>query len=165
MKVIRSDRRSDTLRRKQEYDNTTKQIDEELDDYRSAMSDVYDAVKEIVQNKISDTSLSLDVDVSSKLGALEVRVKCTSDLKWSWYVSFDMDDGYLIKDLGRWPNLSEIYPNQLDTLKESTRIVDLLNSIDWYQVLNVELPKYTDYVKTQVPEYENFDEELAELEE
>ena len=72
------------------------------------------------------------------------------------------DDGQIEKESGSWSGLTAISPENIDNLKESVRILEILNNIDWEHVLNVEFPKFNDYVTEENPgERKSFTNELA----
>ena len=72
------------------------------------------------------------------------------------------DEGDIKKESGSWSGLSATTPEQIANLKESVRVIEILNNLDWNELLTVEFPNFDDYVKTEVPERENFEEQLLE---
>ena len=161
-------KRDDILRRKQAYDDAVNKQKEERNQYRKADWDIMKGVEELVLQKIGKTSLNLDVSVGRAWGAgLEVRINNGNNphdhqaLNWNWQAEMT-DDGDVKKDSGSWSGLSAITSEQIANLKESVRIIEILNNLDWKNILTVELPNYSDYIKTELPEQENFEEQLLE---
>ena len=165
---ITTARRDDILRRKQAYDDAVNKQNEERKQYRNAEWDVMKGVEELVMHKIGKTSLNLDVSVDRAWrDGLEVRINNGNNphddqaLNWNWQVQMT-DDGDVKKDSGSWSGLSAITSEQIANLKESVRVIEILNNLDWKNLLTVELPNYSDYIKTELPEQENFDQQLVE---
>lgn len=160
-------KRDDILRRKQAWENLRNKSREEYDQYENARDSVFEALQAIVKDKIGSTSLSLNIRASKNHGGTSVHVDNGDNphdeqaLNWKWNVTLS-DEGEIEKDSGSWSGLSAITPEQIDNLKESVRIIEILNNLDWGKILNVELPRYKDYVKTEVPQRENFEEQLLE---
>ena len=161
-------RRDDILRRKQAYDDAVNKQKEERNQYRKAEWDVMKGVEELVLQKIGKTSLNLDVSVDRAWRTgLEVRINNGNNphddqaLNWNWQAKIT-DDGDVKKDSGSWSGLSAITSEQIANLKESVRVIEILNNLDWKNLLTVELPNYSDYIKTELPEQENFDQQLVE---
>ena len=160
-------KRDDILRRKQAWENLENKSREEYDQYENARDSVFEAIQAIVKDKIGPTSLSLNIRASKNRGGTSVHVDNGDSphdeqaLNWQWNVTLS-DEGEIEKDSGSWSGLSATTPEQIDNLKESVRIIEILNNLDWGKILNVELPRYKDYVKTEVPQRENFEEQLLE---
>lgn len=160
-------KRDDILRRKQAWENLENKSREEYDQYENARDSVFEAIQAIVKDKIGSTSLSLNIRASKNRGGTSVHVDNGDSphdeqaLNWQWNVTLS-DEGEIEKDSGSWSGLSATTPEQIDNLKESVRIIEILNNLDWGKILNVELPRYKDYVKTEVPQRENFEEQLLE---
>ena len=160
-------KRDDILRRKQAWENLENKSREEYDQYENARDSVFEAIQSIVKDKIGSTSLSLNIHASKNRGGTSVHVDNGDSphdeqaLNWQWNVTLS-DEGEIEKDSGSWSGLSATTPEQIDNLKESVRIIEILNNLDWGKILNVELPRYKDYVKTEVPQRENFEEQLLE---
>ena len=160
-------KRDDILRRKQAWENLRNKSREEYDQYENARDSVFEILQAIVKDRIGSTSLSLNIRASKNRGGASVHVDNGDNphgeqaLNWQWNVTLS-DEGEITKDSGSWSGLSATTPEQVDNLKESVRIIEILNNLDWGKILNVELPRYTDYVKTEVPERENFEQQLLE---
>lgn len=160
-------KRDDILRRKQSWENLQNKSREEYDQYENARDSVFEAIQAIVKDKIGSKSVSLNIRASKNRRGVSVHVDNGDSphdeqaLNWQWNVILS-DEGEIEKDSGSWSGLSATTPEQIDNLKESVRIIEILNNLDWGKILNVELPRYKDYIKTEVPQRENFEEQLLE---
>lgn len=160
-------RRDEVLRRKQAYQDQQQQHELEYTYYSMDKQEKLDAVAAIVKSEIGDTTLDISVKADSVVyGFIRVTVDNGSSpsqgnqaLTWSWSVTFD-SDGEIKKDSGSWSGLQAVTNEQLENLKESVRVLEILNSLDWKTILDVELPRYNDYVVTRYPNYEDFDKQL-----
>lgn len=161
-------RRDDILKRKQAYEDAYSRRRSEHTAYTKMRYSVLNKLTELVKSKIGDTSLNLNVSSDQDFGGqITVTVNNGNNphdeqaLNWNWSVSLT-PEGEIKRDSGSWSGLSAITPQHLENLKESVRVLEILNNIDWANILNVELPQYDDYVKTQLPENEDFDQQLLE---
>lgn len=161
-------RRDDILKRKQAYEDAYSRRRSEHAGYTKMRYSVLNNLTELVKSKIGDTSLNLNVSSDQDFGGqITVTVNNGNNphdeqaLNWNWSVSLTPEGG-IKRDSGSWSGLSAITPQHLENLKESVRVLEILNNIDWANILNVELPQYDDYVKTQLPENEDFDQQLLE---
>lgn len=161
-------RRDDIVKRQQEWDNLNKQNNAELNEYRTARKSVFNALEELIRDKIGPTPLSLNIRVDESVwSGLEVRIDNGDHphdeqaLNWNWSAVLTQE-GELKKDSGSWSGLSATTPEQISNLKASVKVLEILNNLDWNTLLTVELPKYEDYVKTKVPKGENFNQQILE---
>lgn len=161
-------KRDDILRRKQAYEDAMNQQDAEVSQYRRANYDIMQNLNDLIRSKIGETSLNLSIDTNrSWRSGVEVRINNGSNphdeqaLNWDWRATMT-DDGDIKKESGSWSGLSATTPEQIANLKESVRVIEILNNLDWNELLTVEFPNFDDYVKTEVPERENFEEQLLE---
>ena len=165
---ITMNRRDDILKRKQTYEDAYTRRRSEHTEYTKMRYSALNRLTELVKSKIGDTSLNLNVSSDQQFGGqITVTVNNGNNphdeqaLNWNWSVSLTAE-GEIKKDSGSWSGLSAITSQHLENLKESVRVLEILNNIDWVNILNVELPQYDDYVKTQLPENEDFDQQLLE---
>ena len=160
-------KRDDILKRREAWENLRNKSNEEHDQYENARYSVFEALQAIVKDKIGSTSLSLNIRASENRRGTSVYVDNGDNphdeqaLNWKWNVTLS-DKGEIEKDSGSWSNLSATTPEQIANLKESVRIIEILNNLDWNELLTVELPNFDDYLKTEVPKRENFEEQLLE---
>lgn len=161
-------KRDDILRRKQAYEDAKNQADTEFSQYDRANRDIMQNLNDLIRSKIGETSLDLSIDTyRSWPGGVGVRINNGSNphdeqaLNWSWNATMTGDGG-IKKESGSWSGLSATTPEQIANLKESVRVIEILNNLDWNELLTVELPNFDDYVKTEVPRRENFEDQLLE---
>lgn len=161
-------KRDDILRREQAYKDARNQQAAEVIEWYKARRSVYDSLQDLIRSKIGNTSLDLDICADTSYGdVVEVRINNVTDphdsqyLNWKWTASMK-DNGDIKKESGSWSSLSATTSEQISNLKESIRVIEILNNLDWNKLLTVELPKYEDYVNTEIPERENFEEQLLE---
>lgn len=183
MKIIAS-RKDDILRRKAEYDAKVAEYEADQKtrrrNYRQAEDAVTEPVREFLQNELGQFNLlEFEIDVHrgfrawSRDTGLEVSIRCnerdkfadTSALSWN-YDCYIEESGEVKKESGSWSGLKATTAAQLDSLKQTVAALELLNSIDWYDVLNKEMPQYSDYFEGGVerPERVDFNRELQEAE-
>lgn len=184
MKILAS-RKEDILKRKAEYDAKVAEYEADQQDrrrnYRQAEDAVTEPVREFLYNELAQFDL-LDFKIDVQRGfrsrgvtGLDVHIRCndsnmfadTSALSWSYKCSID-GNGEVKKESGSWSGLKATTAAQIDSLKQTVAALELLNSLDWYEILNKEMPKYSDYFDGGVerPERVDFNKELeaAEIE-
>lgn len=167
MKIIMMSRKDEILRRKQVYEEARKQHKQEEEAWSNSVDSTLESLSQLVRDKIGTTSLRLNIYADMKYSVMSIQVNNGDNpnddqaLNWRWSVTLDKA-GNIIKDSGSWSGLSAITQHQIDNLKESVRILEILNNIDWSDVLNVELPRYEEYVKTAVPDREDFEGEMMQ---
>ena len=139
---------------------------------------VANSVKEQIEDALSAfTSLNLEINVDSGWGDNTLRVSIGSNqhnvhdehkaLSWDWKAYVDRRTGELKKESGSWSGLNAVTAEQIESLKQSAACLEVINSLDWESMLNVDLPKYEDYVTNDVYEKDpddgrNFKQELLE---
>lgn len=154
--------------KKEEYDRLYNQRESEFDEWDSATDNVFDQIADNIKRIIGDTNLDLRIDVGHRLyGGITVKIDNGSPhdsqaLNWNWTAQITKD-GELRTESGSWTGLDVTSKDKLDNLKESVRILEILNNMDWKTILNVTLPHIDEYVKTPAPVYDRFDEQLLEL--
>ena len=154
--------------KKEEYDRLYNQRESEFDEWDSATDNVFDQIADNIKRIIGDTNLDLRIDVGHRLhGGITVKIDNgnphdSQALNWNWTVQLTKD-GELRTESGSWSGLDVTSKDKLDNLKESVRILEILNNMDWKTILNVTLPHIDEYVKTPAPVYDRFDEQLLEL--
>ena len=131
------------------------------------MDALYATIESNVRNAIGNTSIPLNIHANRRYRNLEVEVNngytsnSNSALTWRWNV-YVSRDGEVIKETGSWSGLSATTPENIADLKESVRILEVLNNLDWKQLLSATPPKYGDYVKTRPGARPDFESELLE---
>lgn len=139
--------------------------------------EIANSVKEQVEDALSAfTSLNLEINVDSGWdSSLKVSIGSNQHdvhnehkaLSWDWTAYVDRETGELKKESGSWSGLNAVTAEQIESLKQSAACLEVINSLDWESMLNVDLPKYEDYVTNDVYEKDpddgrNFKQELLE---
>jgi hypothetical protein len=180
---ITASKRDDILKRKQEwqanYDKKKARYDEECNAYKAEHLRRSQTIKEIVESQISKFDiLNLDIDVNPNWdNGYEVRIKSNDNrihsddkaLSWNYNVELSKN-GEIKAETNSWSGLQATTRAQLDSLRATVECLEIINDMDWKQILSIKAPEYDDYVKTEVPnsnEGRALDNELfeAELEE
>lgn len=177
MKITAS-RKDDVLRRKAEYDAQRAAYEsdhkERWSRYRTAERDVLDPIQEYLKTELSKFNLlNFRIVVDTEFGGIEVRINCDCDslfkassaLSWHYTVNLS-EEGELEQESGSWSGLQAVTAEQMESLKQTVQALEFINSIDWKQLLTVELPDYDKYMEgmTKNPEFHDFTDELDQAE-
>ena len=161
-------RRDDVLRRQQEYNDKRNKYDSEVQNFRKAEYSVMQNLENLIRSKIGDTVLDLSISARSGFNEdIEVSINNGDNphdsqaLNWSYDIKLK-PSGDVQMESGSWSGLSATTAEQIQNLKESVRVIEILNNLDWKTLLKVELPDYNDYVKSEYPKNENFNQQLLE---
>ena len=143
--------------------------------FDNALHGVYDSVKAPIEEALSKFNLlDFDVKVDTRhTNNLEIKIRCnetrvhdeTSALSWDW--SAYIVDGEVKYESGSWSGLQATTPDQLASLKQTVEALELLNSLDWSQILDKQVPEYDDYITERNPRYvnrPNFEDQIKEEE-
>lgn len=71
--------------------------------------------------------------------------KSRKKLRWSIGVDVKLPEGDVYKEVSAWKGLEDCTPDKIAAIKQSTEAVELLNTVDWYSLLNMQYPDYQDY--------------------
>lgn len=177
MKIIAT-RKEDILRRKAEYDAQRAAYESDHEErwsrYRTAERDVLDPIQEYLKTELGKFDLLIfRIVVDTEFGGIEVRIQCDCDslfkassaLSWHYTVNLS-EEGELEQESGSWSGLQAVTAEQMESLKQTVQALEFINSIDWKQLLTVELPDYDKYMEgmTKNPEFHDFNKELQEAE-
>lgn len=166
MKILAVNR-DEILKRKKEYEENEARYDAEYARYAENMDSFYAGIESSIRDAIGPTSISLSIGVNTRHGKIAVTVdngftpNPDSALTWNWNVQLS-DEGEVIKETGSWSGMSATTPENIADLKESVRILEILNNLDWKKLLSQTPPKYDDYVKTSPRVRPDFERELLE---
>ena len=152
---ITATRYDDIIRQRDEYDARIKEIDDRRESrFEQRSQDVHAAKKELEQKlseKIGPTSLNLVIRVNedytwgrgSERRFWEVRITANDSNKFdenvalAWNMDIKLNqNGDIVKDSSSWSGLKAVTPAQIADLEESVRIIKLLNSLDWNEIVN-----------------------------
>lgn len=171
MKIL-AKKRDDILRDKAAYEEDKARRQSQFDAQERAwydardqvMDDVKSAVESELGNHVDEVKISVDA-----WDSIEVRVDNGDNpfgphaLSWKWFVKLDAD-GNVVKDSGSWSGLSAVTVEQIQDLRNTADILEILNNIDWKTILNTKVPAYSDYITMNDPSYEKPDRDYdAEL--
>ena len=173
MKII-ARKRDDILRDKAAYEEDKARRQSQFDAQERAWDDarhqVMDDVKSAVESELGNHADEVKISVEA-WDSIEVRVDNGDNpfgphaLSWKWFVKLDAD-GNVVKDSGSWSGLSAVTVEQIQDLRNTADILEILNNIDWKTILNTKVPAYSDYVTMNDPSYEkpnrDYDAELKE---
>lgn len=151
--------------------------DAQYNSWRKDYLAIANSVREQIEDALSAfTNLNLEVNVDSSWdSSLKVSIGSNQHnvhnehkaLSWDWTAYVDRKTGELKKESGSWSGLNAVTTEQIESLKQSAACLEVINSLDWESMLNVDLPKYEDYVTNDVYEKDpddgrNFKQELLE---
>lgn len=149
MKITAS-RLDDVRRQREEWDAKyaplKNKYEEDTKTWRKARYEAFDAVTKAIKDAIGPTSLELDIDTQEYYGeGMEVRIRANerkkfetgSSLSWNWETKVD-DNGNVKFDSGSWSGLKATTKEQLDDLKESVRIFEILQNLDWVSLVQID---------------------------
>lgn len=180
---ITANRKEDILRRKAEYEEDVArriaQVEKEEQEFREAEYAVTDPVKHEIEKLFEKyPTLHAEVRVESapfRQAGLRVQVSVnerekfsdSTAISWSYDVYLN-DNGEVKRETNSWSGMQAVTADQLRQLEETVAVLKELLEVDWASLLNKEMPRYRDYLKTDDPRYErdrpNFNRELAEAE-
>jgi len=181
--IVRANRRDELLQQKQEWDDRQTaqkaQYDEEYGNLKSKEKEICDSVTAEVSSYLSGINLEglivrTEPTYFNRDKGVEVTVDCNdrfggrgenTALRWSWTVKID-SDGTPKKKTSPWSGLEATTEAQIGQLKETVSALEILNSIDWNQLLNVELPQWEEYitVSERIPNRPNFESDIFDEE-
>lgn len=181
MKITTS-RKDDILKRKSEWQSEYDAQKAEYDSQRNALdrarTDQEQSLISTIEQYLSEFKLDLSISAyPGRFGSpgYEVTIYCnqtnkfSDDVSLSWDYRLNLDEaGTVHSETGSWSGLKATTAAQLADLKESVRCIELIQNMDWANILNVKRPKYEDYITTPLPtnRSKEFDDELllAEIE-
>lgn len=177
--IVAASRRDDIIRRRDEYDRKKANNEaiqrKQYDAYAYDQSRVFAEVEDAIRTQLGDKLGELNINVDSRFGAL-LSVKIGNDLggprrdpnaalTWSWEATLKKD-GTIDKESSSWSGLEAVTMEQVQDLKRSVEQLEIINSMDWKQLLDVSLPNWEDYVDDSQLEdlgpRPDFDTELME---
>lgn len=186
MKIIRCARPAADVRRdleKADNDIRTKkaQYDEDYGNWRKAIYEVANSIKEEIAEDIGEVSIPLEIRVEPGFMShgYQVTIRNSDNphddqaLNWNWNASIDAH-GEVKKESGSWSGLTAISAENIDNLKESVRVLEILNNMDFAKILSRAMPSDSDYLTHEYPtnddiQHKNalyaelFDSEMAEV--
>ena len=172
---VNEDKRSDVLARKaawqKDYDTQKAEYDTQRRNFRMAQNAVSEAVANEIKKTIGNVPKYLDIRAEEDFVGYRVTVYYAEhnvhaeDKALSWNYSVTLSEkGEIRKESSSWSGLQATTVEQLNDLKESVRILEILNNMDWERILKKAMqdsPKWDDYVKAKSPESKNWGNEIV----
>lgn len=182
MKITCARNREQIAREQAAYDErkAAKQAkrDAQYNSWRNDYLAIANSVKAQIEDALSAfTSLNLEVrvELSWKNDGLAVYIGSNQynvhdkhkALSWDWRAYVDRKTGELNKESSSWSGLNAVTAEQIESLKQSAACLEVINSLDWEAILNVDLPQQDKYFTDDVYEKDpddgrNFKRELLE---
>ena len=181
MKITCS-RKDDILKRLSEweadYNEKHARHEEQYAKYDEAVEAQMAVLSDEVMAQIGETILPLECSANKRFRGIEVIVDCASDLsrlsmkaplKWEYKAQLT-EAGGLETETNSWSGLAVSTKEDIDMLKETARVLDVLINIDWATLLQSakeKMPKYEDMVTEPSPDRRtrpDFESELLEAE-
>ena len=174
MKIV-AGKRDDILRDKAAYEadkaKSQAEYNKQMEAYRQAKNQVMSDIKSAVESELGNHASEVRIDAYDHWNVVEVKVDNGDDphgphaLSWNWSVKLDRD-GNIVKDSGSWSGLFAVTAEQIQDLRNTANILEILNNIDWKTLLNVKVPSYEDYITMRDPSTikpeRDYDAELEE---
>lgn len=122
--------------------------------YDTAKNEIFDDIKAHVLTALADVDLPFQISVEDRfIGGIDVYIRVHDNnvhgenkaLSWTWKV-LRTKDGNIEKQTSSWSGLQATTAVQLADLRKTVDALEILNSIDWENILNVTLPEYREYV-------------------
>ena len=155
MKRIISSKLDDIVRQEEEYNAKVRPLQERYDRESKAWRAAYRGQQQDVANSvlaaIGPTSLELEARAEETWrDGYEVYIQANerrlhsddSALSWHYKVVLD-ENGELTFESGSWSGLKATTPEQLASLKESVRVLEILQGLDWKSLLTVDKDRYS----------------------
>ena len=154
MKIIKcarsiADIRQDLENVDNDISNKKAHYDADYANWRKAIYEIANSIKEEITEDIGHVSIPLDISVQPGMGFLTDGFKVVIDnsddphddqaLNWNWSVWID-NKGELKKESGSWSGLSAVSAENIDNLKESIRVLEILNNLDFASILSQAVP-------------------------
>lgn len=169
---ITARKRDDILRDKAAYEadkaKRHAEYNKQYEAYEEARYQVMSDIKSAVESELGNHVDEVKIDIQM-WNSIEVRVDNgdnpfgPSALSWNWSVKLDRD-GNVVKDSGSWSGLSAVTAEQIQDLRNTADILEILNNIDWKTLLSTKVPNYKDYITMEDPSFEKPDRDYdAEL--
>lgn len=148
---------------KSKQESQRKQYYDKIDEIKqSIQSNVLDKISKVASPEfMSDVFVKVD---RSYLNGFEVSVAYADNkpndknisLKWRWSANLTKE-GKVEKSSNSWSGVQATTPQNLDNLKESLEVMQVLvgiNDDEWYRILNTPAPEYEDYVTQEVDKFD-----------
>lgn len=157
--ITAASRRDEILQRKANYEQRKANNEairrEQYNNYSKAESEVFAEVEDIIRQELGDNIGELNIRINSKFDTcLEVQIGNgnggprrgeNASLTWSWTAYLDKN-GQIKKESSSWSGLEATTLAQIEDLKQCVQQLEIINNMDWVQILDVSLPNWEDYI-------------------
>ena len=167
---VNEDRRSDVIARRdawqKDYDAKKLAYDKQYFDYDTAREAVSDTLVQEIKKQIGNVPKSeyLNIYAEPRWGGYEVHIEYAQRavhnedkaLSWDFRIILDRN-GTLKKESGSWSGLQATTSEQIKDLKETVRILEVINNMDWETLINNtvnKMPKRDEYITAPNPDSE-----------
>lgn len=167
-KVVYATRVEDLKKEMSDYDSTTtalqQKYNKQSDEYSNRIKTEKALIEREVRQAIGETTLNdltirVDQDIfnrNERKGTdWTVAIRVNEVTKWddnvalAWNYDVKLDDqGNVNKETGSWSGLKATTPDQIDDLKESVRLMEIIGNIDWKSILHRAAIKWENYIDT-----------------
>lgn len=179
---ITSSRRDDILKQKAEYESAYDKYRQDSEArgnaYRRAKYDAMEPIKKKLESKLSQfTALDVQVDVDRGYSRRDYTATNTVDVKisvnerdhfdentaLSWSYNVSITDGEVVKESSSWSGLKACTEAQMESLRQTVRALEWLNSVDWAELLVADFPERDSFYEgaLEAPDRRNFKDELT----
>lgn len=116
------------------------------------MREVFQKTEDKVLKEIGETSIPLEVDVSSSrhLDGLEVKITNGDNpyngQSLNWRMNIEVEDDEVKKESSSWSGLNATTKEHIDNLKENVDVLERINEIDWKSILSDDVPNIDEYM-------------------
>lgn len=163
---IKEDKRADVLARKaawqKDYDTKKAIYDKQESDYNEACYEIEQGTISTIKSFLGNVPENLSIDVTKRFRGYQVSIEYdnagifrdTTALHWHFRITLNKE-GTVEKETGSWSGLQATTPEQLNDLRESVRILGVLNEMPWEVILttaNANYPKFDDYYTEPNPD-------------
>jgi len=183
-RLIYASARDDLIRQRDEYDAETARYQEVQDNntkaFRAAYKKAQQDIENLARNAIGSTSQDLEIRVDESFAnSWEISIYCherdlhSENTSLAWHIDLKLDkDGNVAKETGSWSGLRATTPEQIDDLKESVRLIETINNIDWEPILKRALVDYAAFqdsensakLRERTKSRPDFEKQIAESE-
>ena len=178
---VMSSRADDIRRKRDEWDSRNKEQkskhDVQYKEYTGKVNEILSDIRQQVVASLAEVKTNLEVNVRQGWSMdgqnIEVivegnqRDKHSPDkaLSWDWRVTVDRQ-GNPQPATSSWSGLQATTPEQLESLRQTVRALEILNGIDWNYMLNVTLPDYSKLVteRESIGQRPSFESDLKSAE-
>ena len=181
-KLYKESRRDDIIAARDKYraekDKRIADYEVQETEYKKVLYTLAEELEALVKETVGDTTIDLEIYAEPWGGhfgapAYKVSVKGderkkfdnSSSLSWDWSVTLDRD-GDVVKESGSWSGLRATTKEQLNNLRETLRVLEILNDMDWGPILHeveTRRPKESDYITLKNPRWEKDPDFISQL--